>query len=229
MGKEEKPSLHQRRIKKELNILESQILDRVRWEMPILSKNIKCGVSLDLPLLNCQPTLACSTVCYAAQGRQSYSKAIIKSLAVNRMILEEPERAARKAVDESRGIPIRLAGSGEVLPQHKPFLNFVEQFGGSYWGFTRRIDTHIEIPSLMFSLDATSSREQLEYVKENVPVNRRAYLRRAKDPACPIEVAVTFPSHGPQTNEVQEIREEDTDCPAVRKYASGCWECKRCY
>ena len=65
-------------------------------------------------------------MCYASQGRQYYRGAVIKSLAVNRMILKEPDRGARKAVDEATGRSIRLAGSGEVLPAHKPFLEAVD-------------------------------------------------------------------------------------------------------
>lgn len=222
-------NLYRRRVEKEQNILEQQIQERMRWDKPLLSQNSKCGVSLDLPLINCKPTNACASVCYASQGRQYYSRAIIKSLAVNRMILTEPERAARKVVNESQGVPIRIAGSGEILPDHKPFLDSIEEYGGSYWGFTRRVDTHHAIPSLMFSFDATSAEQQLHYLKEHVPVHRRAYLQRNKDPPAPIEVAVTFPTHGPQTNQYKTIPVQSTDCPAIRKTVKGCWECQRCY
>ena len=108
---EGKRNVYHQRLQKEIRINEEGIEARMRWDLPILASNHKCSVSLDLPILNCKPTKACSEVCYASQGRQFYRGAIVKSLAVNRMILEEPERAARKMVDEAAGRAIRLAGS----------------------------------------------------------------------------------------------------------------------
>ena len=217
------------RLEKEMGIPEEGIEARMRWDMPVLATNEKCSVSLDLPILNCKPTKACSEVCYASQGRQYYRGAIVKSLAVNRMIQEEPERVARKMVDEAAGRAIRLAGSGELLPEHKDLVDYIEKYDGTYWGFTRRVDTHRAMPKLMFSIDATTPESVMKYVGENVPVSRRSYLRRPGDPEPPMEVAVTFPVHGSRTNYVGEIPEDDTDCPAVRKWVEGCWACKGCY
>lgn len=145
------------------------------------------------------------------------------------MIEADPERFARKMVDEAAGRSIRLAGSGEVLPSHKDLLSYVESFGGEYWGFTRRIDTHQVFPTLMFSTDATTPEKVMEYVREEVPINRRAYLRRPRDPPSPIEVAVTFPVHGHLTNYTEMTPLHETDCPVDRKQVEGCWSCKRCY
>ena len=129
---EGKRNLYHRRLQKELGIPDSEVEARMRFDMPILADNHKCSVSLDLPILNCKPTKACSEVCYASQGRQFYRGAIVKSLAVNRMILEEPDRAARKMVDEAAGRSIRLAGSGEILPEHKRLLDHVENSACAY-------------------------------------------------------------------------------------------------
>ncbi len=222
-------SLYQKRIQKELGITQAEIKERMDWSKPILAQNSKCSVSLDLPLLNCKPSSLCSEVCYAAQGRQNYRRAIIKSLAVNQMILENPQQAALKMVVESGGIPIRLAGSGELLPEHNNLVHYIELYGGTYWGFTRRVDTHQSIPKLMFSFDQSSTEETLEYIRDQVPVNRRAYLRNINDPVAPFKVAVTFPVHGSQTNLKDRIEKDPTDCPAARKYVAGCWACKRCY
>ncbi|MBI4257909.1 MAG: hypothetical protein HY619_03045 [Thaumarchaeota archaeon] len=226
---EEKPNLYQLRLQKELGIPEDEIKVRMRWNMPVLSQNSKCSISLDLPIINCKPTKACSEVCYACQGRQYYRGAIIKSLAVNRLIEEDPEHLARKMVDEAAGRTIRLAGSGELLPEHKELVNYIEEYGGSWWGFTRRVDTHKAMPRLMFSLDATTPASVLEYVKKEVPVDRRAYLRRPEDSPAPLEVAVTFPVHGSRTRYVGRVPEGETDCPAVRKRVEGCWLCGTCY
>ncbi len=201
----------------------------MRWDSPILSINHKCQISLDLPVSNCRPTKACMEVCYASQGRQIYRNAIIKSLAINRMIYEDPERAARKIVAEAAGRPIRLAGSGDLLPQHKMLIDYIDDFGGSWWGFTRRIDTHKALPDLMFSIDQTTPPTVEEYVRNKVPVGRRAYLRHPRDPPPPLEVAVVFPVHGPWTNYVGFVPGHAKDCPAVRGRISGCWQCKRCY
>jgi len=86
--------LYERRLQKEMGIPEQEIQARMRWDLPVLSENTKCSVSLDLPVLNCRPTGACSEVCYASQGCQMFRHAIIKSLAANRMIMEDPERVA---------------------------------------------------------------------------------------------------------------------------------------
>lgn len=224
-----KENLYVRRLNKERSFPEEDITARFRWELPVLADNSKCSVSLDLPLMNCKPTKACSEVCYAAQGRQAYRRALIKSVAVNEMIAEDPERVARKIVDEASGRPIRLAGSGELLPEHRTLVEYIEHYGGTYWGFTRRVDTHKEMPRLMFSIDATTSDDVLEYVKNSVPIERRAYLRRPGDFPPPFDVAVTFPVHGPQTRYVRKVPEHETDCPSVRKSVEGCWACRRCY
>ena len=138
------------RIHKEREISEEAIQARMRWDMPILSSNHKCLVSLDLPVVNCRPSRACAEVCYASQGKQMYRPAVVKSLAVDRMIREDPERAARKMVDEAAGRAIRLAGSGDMLPEYKTLVDYIDRFGGSWWGFTRRVDTHEAMPKLMF-------------------------------------------------------------------------------
>ena len=66
-------------------------------------------------------------------------------------------------------------------------------------GFTRRVDTHRVMRGLMFSFDVTTPASLMEYVKNEVPVDRRAYLRKTGGPMPPIEVAATFPVHGSQT------------------------------
>ena len=222
-------NLYQLRIQKETALSEEQIQERIRWDMPVLSSNPKCSVSLDLPALNCTPTAVCAEVCYAAQGRQIYRKAIIKSLAVNRMIDDDPEHVARKVVDEAAGRAIRLAGSGEILPEHNALVDHINRLGGEWWGFTRRIDTHRALPNLMFSLDASTPDPVLQYVRQEVPTRRRAYLRRSGDAPPPLEVAVVFPVHGPRTDYVDTTPQHERDCPAGRKEIAGCWRCRRCY
>ena len=222
-------TLYHKRKAKEQAISEEDIESRMRWDLPILSENAKCSVSLDLPIHNCKPTKACAEVCYACQGYQFFQKAIIKSLAVSRMIDHDPEQAARKMVAEAAGRAIRVSGAGEILPRHAKLLDYVEDLRGKWWGFTRRIDTHQALPRLMFSIDATSPESVMSYVREEVPAKRRAYLRRPGDPPAPLDVAVTFPVHGPQTRYVQIVPHHTTDCPATRKEVGGCWDCQRCY
>ena len=226
---ERKTNVYRLRLQKETAVSDQAIRERMRWDLPVLSNNHKCSVSLDLPISNCVPTNACAEVCYASQGRQFYRPAVVKSLAVNRMIAEDPGRVARKMVDEAAGRKIRIAGSGDVLPEHRTLLNYVERFGGTWWGFTKRVDTHRVLPKLVFSVDATTTSPVLQYVRGEVPIQRRAYLRRPCDPPPQLEVAVTFPVHGPWTNYVQKVPRHETDCPSVRKKVDGCWQCGRCY
>lgn len=222
-------SLYARRLQKERSIPPPEIERRINWSLPVLAQNSKTSVSLDLPIHNCQPTAACSAVCYACQGTQYFRGSVVKSLALARMIEESPERVARKAVDEAQGRTIRLAGSGDILPEHKTLIDYIEQYSGRWWGFTRRVDTHRVLPDLMFSIDATTPAGVMAYVREEVPVDRRAYLRRTDDPEPPIDVAVTFPVHGPVTLQYHGIEEHPTDCPEIRGLVSGCWDCGRCY
>ena len=221
-------NVYKLRPAKENDVTDKEIQQRMRWDMPVLSKNSKCSISLDLPVENCVPTGACAAVCYASQGRHYYRKALIKSLAINRLIAEDPERVARKMVDEAAGRSIRLCGSGDILPEHKTLVDYVESFGGTWWGFTRRVDSHRVLPDLMFSIDATTTSSVMQYVQDQVPVRRRAYLRRPTDPPPPLEVAVTFPTHGPWTNYADQTPRHETDCPAVRDEVK-CWQCQRCY
>jgi len=224
-----KKSPYETRLRKEESISEDEITQRMRWDMPILAQNHKCSISLDLPVMNCRPSDICAQVCYASQGRQMYYRSVLKSLAVNQMIAEDPERAARKMIDEAAGRSIRLAGSGDLLPEHRALTDYISALNGQYWGFTRRVDTHRSLSDLMFSVDASTPDNTLQYVEEAVPVKRRAYLRRPQDAPSPLEVAVTFPVHGPWTNYVPYVPEHGTDCPSVRGQVEGCWYCRRSF
>jgi hypothetical protein len=224
-----RPNLYLERFEKDLATPEWEIRARASWSKPLTSENQKCSVSLDLPVQYCTPTPACSELCYASQGRQMFRRSVTKSLAVARLIEEDPERAARKIVDEASGRPVRLAGSGDLLPEHSDLARYLECHGGRWWGFTRRPDTHRAMPELMFSLDATTPASILDYVKAEVPVRRRSYLRRPEDEPPPLSVAVTFPVHGARTNLVAATPSLPTDCPGTRKYVSGCWACQRCF
>ena len=222
-------NLYQRRLEKERAVPEEEVLARMRWDLPVLSANRKCSVSLDLPMTHCEPTPVCAEVCYAAQGQQFYRNSVVKALAIDRLIEREPEHVARKMIDEAAGRTIRIAGSGEILPMHAVLLAYVNRFRGKWWGFTRRVDTHRMIPALMFSIDATTDDSVMDYVERNVPVGRRSYLRRPKDPPASLPVAVTFPIHGSWTNYTAKTPRHATDCPADRKEVEGCWSCRRCY
>lgn len=153
----------------------------------------------------------------------------MKSIAVDRLIREDPEQAAWCMAREAEGRPIRLAGSGELLPENRALLDYLGKRRVEWWGFTKRTDTYEAMPQLMFSVDAGTPTLVLDYVERNVPVRRRCYMRRPEDGPAPLEITVTFPLHGPTTNYVDEVPEERTDCPAIRKRADGCWDCRRCY
>ncbi len=149
-------NLFKRRLGKEKAISEEEIAARMRWDLPVLSTNQKCSISLDLPFLNCAPTDICAQVCYAAQGRQYYRKSVVKALAIDRLIQLDPEHVARKMVDEAAGRNIRIAGSGEALPNTLSFfpmsISSVAPTGES----RAQVDTHQAIPSFMYSLDAST-------------------------------------------------------------------------
>lgn len=52
----------------------------------LLSENLKTGESINLPILNCQPTERCAAVCYATTGPISWKNSLQKALAVDAVL-----------------------------------------------------------------------------------------------------------------------------------------------
>ena len=200
-------------------------------QKPILSSNPKTGFSLNLPVLNCQPTQACAQNCYACQGPSTFCCAIEKAVAVDRWIRTNPRWAAQKTACEAGQTLLRLNGSGDITPAHLPYVRALLRNGVRLFGFTKRRDTWTAFSALgiqlMFSIDVTMDRRRLTWALRTVPRVRLAYCRRPGDPDWSDRVGVTFPEHGPYTNSTDKIPGSETDCPAVRLHTL-CKDCLRC-
>jgi hypothetical protein len=214
-------------------LLKERLCEGIRNpKAPILSRNPKTGLSLNLPVRNCWPTPACSENCYACQGPSVFPAALEKAIAVDQWIRNRPHWAALKTIREARGAPLRLSGSGDMAPDHAPYLTALLWRSTRVYGFTKRPDTwrlfsRIGV-RLMFSVDTTMDSRRLSWAFETVPKQRLAYCRRPHDPDWSHRVAVTLPEHGPLTHNAEKVPVSETDCPAIR-YHSLCAECRRCF
>ena len=220
-------SLFARRLKKEKAC--SGFRDLLH---PIISINPKTDISLNLPVKNCVPTPACASNCYSCQGPMMFEKSVEKTVAVDRWILLNPKWAAKKTAEEVDGSTLRLSGSGDMTPDHIPYVKEIVKLGVRIYGFTRRPDTWTALNDIgvefMFSIDVTMDKKCLLWAITNVPKNRLAYCRRPGDPDWSFMVGVTFPEHGPETDNALRVPGSITDCPAIRKHVT-CDQCRFCY
>ena len=199
---------------------------------PVLSDDEKTHSSICLPVRYCQPSHVCSRSCYACQGPIAWPGALTKALAVDRLIVDEPEAAAERVLWESRGNPIRWAGSGDGAAHHLPFLRACRARGIKLWGFTKIpafwLASRESGYNFMYSLDESMrGSPRWSWAMRHVARRWRTYLRRPKDPDRSRQVYVTFPEHGPQTPRVASVPVSRTDCPAVRSH-EPCGPCRLC-
>lgn len=229
-------NLHARRLEKERVHL--TVVKPRRCGSELLSKNSKTGLSLDSPVGYCQPTQACKASCYACQGRQMFGASLKKTLAVDAFIRADPDLAARCVHSELEGRWLRLASSGELTPEHEPFVKKLASLGVQAYAFTRRRDSWLMYRRYgffaSFSLDGTTPDSVLKWVLRVVPVRARAFMATPEFPTTPHRVAVIFPEHGSITRGGRKIPPSPLDCPSVRGTletlgGSPCHTCRRCY
>src|SRR3972149_9994216 len=125
------------RLKKEKEI--TDIKER-NFSKQFLSTNPKTGISLNFPLINCQPTKNCSKYCYASYGPISSNNSIVKTIGIHNAILKKPELTAKKIESEIRFSkhPLRISGTGEIIPEYKPFIEALLNLNIRFFGYTKR-------------------------------------------------------------------------------------------
>lgn len=198
----------------------------------MLSGNLKTGVSLNLPLLNCIPSKRCAESCYACQGHIAMNKAIRKALVIDQMLLDGD---LYRLIGECRMYEnVRLNGGGDLTLNHvKSVLKLARECPRTiFWGFTRnrpvaqKLNRKLPNLSLVLSFDATSRKEQTHRYRgplaygpkragEEVPDDRR--------------IVVVFPEHQ-QSHPDIAIQWHPKDCPGVWGEKLGaCNRCRRCF
>ncbi len=68
-----------------------------------------------------------------------------------------------------------------MLPEHKTLTDYIERLGASWWGFTRRVDTHNALLESVFSVDASTPASVLQYVDNDVPVGTEILCTQRAD------------------------------------------------
>lgn len=225
-------TIFQKRLERERII--TKYVEPRAFNLDFLSLNPKAGVSLNLAILNCEPTAICAGDCYTCQGRPAYVSAIKKSVEVTMAIEANPVQSADKIYFELMGRDLRFSGGGEMkgTEPYRLFARRLKERGIKGYGFTKRIDVYQMMMEegypLMFSIDASTPKAKLAWVTENVPTEARAFLAIPNAYTPQIPVAVIFPEHGPVTNNKKYVPLQDEDCPAVRGNTK-CFDCRRCF
>ena len=133
----------------------------------LLSENLKTGHSINLPILNCQPTERCAAVCYATAGPISWNNSLKKALAVDAALRNGEIEGL---IWECRQLQsVRLSGSGDLCGEHLPAIYKLAESCPQtiFWGFTRSLEIAEQINhrhdnlSLILSIDATSADQEL--------------------------------------------------------------------
>ena len=197
----------------------------------ILSKNIKTGCSINLPIKgHCTPTKNCAHDCYGKCGhtvypvslrKQKYVSDYLKNNDLSRLITECQKRTA-----------VRISGVGDLLIEHvNNIINLAKACPNTmFWGMTRKINIanaiNHKLPNLklLLSVDASSPSSVWNYPDKICFGPRRANDSVPDDP----RIQTVFPRHfaGRIVGPVPYHRK---DCPAVRHTVSGCLECGHCW
>jgi hypothetical protein len=200
----------------------------------ILSKNIKCGCSLNMPIAgHCRPTKNCSHCCYARTGHTALQCSKNKQNYLSKYLAGKD---ISRLITEARGhTSVRLSGTGDLNTPHiKNILKLAKAVPNTmFWGMTRKLEIanslNNKLPNLkiMVSVDASSPKSVWNYkgvlcwgprlASDLVPKN---------DP----RIKTIFPYHssGHIVNE-KAMPKDPRDCPVVRHTKSGCLECGRCW
>jgi hypothetical protein len=197
----------------------------------LLSRNSKCGKSLDLPLKgHCRPTKNCSHDCYARTGRQSFPKAKRKHRYVSRLLARHD---LEDLTWECRGCPhVRLCGSGDLNIEHvRPIINLAEACPQTeFWGMTRKpeiakaVNGHAPNLRLLLSVDSSSPKSVWQYQGAMCWGPRRPTDQVPDDP----RIKVIFPRHF-AGRVVNGMPRDPRDCLSVWHDLDGCSSCGRCW
>ncbi len=222
---------YSRRVKREATFEPSEPLQ-------FLSGNKKTGVSINLPLTNCRPSIRCAETCYAMEGFIAAGNSIRRTLAVDRLFRtgEGMDRLIEECKQQDN---VRLNGIGDFVTEHIVQLYRLAWACPDtiFWGFTRKQEiarmvngTSYDNLSIILSWDASHRAGHVKGYKG--PLAYGPVKPEDKIPDDP-RIIVVFPEHhgrGPTGN----VEPHKKDCPAVRttnpdlKY-DACGRCRRCF
>jgi len=196
----------------------------------LLSKNLKTGTSLNLPLAgHCTPTKNCAFCCYGRIGRTRLPEATRKAAYVSEYL---SGMDIARLVDECRQLTaVRLSGVGDLLPSHIPnILKLADACPHTmFWGMTRKLTIAYALQGiknirLMVSVDATSPVSTWTYN------GKLCYGPRLAQDTVPDDsrILTVFPRHF-TGRVIKGIGRHPKDCLAVWHDISGCSACGRCW
>lgn len=197
----------------------------------ILSKNSKCGHSINLPIKgHCRPTKACSFCCYARTGRTTLPESIAKQTWVSNYLTGND---LSRLIKECRKLNhVRLNGTGDLNKEHVPALLSLASLvpDTQFWGMTRKTDIAMAINGrlpnlkLLVSVDATSPPSAWNYPGKLCYGPRRPEDTVPDDP----RIVTVFPRHF-AGRVIKAVPHHPKDCQGVWHTISGCNECGRCW
>jgi hypothetical protein len=222
------------RLKLELDMgSEFKGLKADEWNLKLSRKrlvndNYDTVISLDWPHYCSHATKGCGGPngwCYTLGGQIGGNKArSLRAAMTDRLARDYPDVFAEIVHKEilqfvknkKINYPnIRFSGSGEVHQNHFAALIALKNKGVQLWGFSRNPKFAIELQehgiSVLFSCDATTPEQNLEYAKNNGL--KLAYTSLGVSDVPKFEAFVVFPVH--RSGRVREIADTRNVCPKI--------------
>lgn len=214
-----------------------------------LSTNSKTGVSINVAIAQtCRPTKACAQYCYGLVGRLAYDKALAAQArnaaffaGADKAILRHEARRIGRSVLRKQNF-LRMFGVGDLQPGSVFFtMVLASEFPElSIWVSTRKLELACQLPLLMnlhvmLSLDATTTRENVEstrkLVLQNKPQFFAAWVRSSWLDKIPRWVSVVFEEHKRGRRAAWDP--ERRACPATvrdgAEHENACERCRFCF
>lgn len=201
--------------------------------MPILSRNKKTGVSLNLPTSNCRPTTLCKFACYGRHHYLGHGKACLAKWTRNSDYLAHTKDCKELIAEARTFSAVRISGVGDIIPDHVPNLIKLAKAcpATQFWGMTRKPELakklNSRLPNLrmLLTIDATTPDKVWDKYD-----GRMCYGPRRAEDKIPRDkrLVVIFPYHN-SGKVVGNVPAHKLDCPAVRHTKAGCLECGRCW
>jgi len=198
----------------------------------ILSSNKKTGVSLNLPVANCNPTKICRHCCYGRHHYLGHGRACLAKWIRNSKYLAQTHDCIELIAEARAFSAVRISGVGDILPEHVPNLLKLAKAcpNTQFWGMTRKPELAHQLNGrsqnlrLLVTVDASSPDSTWDYDGRLCYGPRRATDKVPRDK----RIVTVFPYHN-SGKIVGSVPEHRLDCPAIRHKVSGCLECGRCW
>ena len=201
----------------------------------ILSENMKCNRSINLPIAgHCRPTSVCSVACYAKTGHCAMKHSTRKQAWVSDYLAGGQDPSLARLKRECQPLrAIRLSGTGDLNPGHLPgIINLAKSCPDTqFWGMTRKLEiakyiNEAGLPNLniLVSVDASSPESVWNYDGALCFGPRRPDDQVPADP----RIITVFPNHF-RGKVVAGMPHHPKDCRAVWHEIDGCMSCGQCW